>query len=413
MDLTYADADVRFRERVRGFLAERLPAGWTGWGALDRDEYDAFAADWRRVLVDQGWLAPAWPVEYGGGGLSVAEQSILAEELVRAGAPASPLPNDAYGVGLLGPTLLSWGTAEQREYFLPRTVSGEIRWAQGYSEPEAGSDLFGLRTTAVRDGDEWVLRGEKVWQSEGMTANWIFVLARTDPDAPKAKGLSFLLVPIDQPGVRRSPIRNMAGREDFSGFVIDGARTAASNLVGGVHNGAKVALTLLGYERGAGGVATAAAYEIELRRLVELVRHRGLADDPLVRDRLARCYTKVQILRHLGLRALSAGISGNPPGPESSILKLYGAEYHNEVTELALDVLGPAGLAPTGEPASNTLGADPLGSDPLSASSWSTVAMLARAATIYGGSSQIQRSTIAEQILGLPREPRVAVPAKR
>jgi alkylation response protein AidB-like acyl-CoA dehydrogenase len=413
VDLTYSPEDEAFRTEVREFIARSVPEGWAGWGALDPDRYREWAEEWRQTLLDKGWLAPAWPTEYGGGGLPVAQQSILSEEFIKAGVPTSPRPSDPFGFSLLGPTLLAWGTPEQKAYFLPRTLSGEIRWAQGYSEPEAGSDLFGLRTRAVLDGDEWVIDGEKVWQTAGMYGNWIFVLARTDPDAEKAKGLSFLLVPVDQPGVEVRGIKNMAGLTEFAGFTFTGARTAAVNVVGGVNNGARVALTLLGFERGAGGAAAAAAYQIELDRLIALARHTGRNTDPLVRQRIATCWTKVQIMRYLGLRALSAGMGGQAPGPESSITKMFGAEYHREVTELAMDVAGMAAVAPAGMPAATSLGADPLGVDPLSSASWSTVFLLARAGTIYGGSSQIQRNTIAEQILGLPREPRVPIPVQR
>ncbi len=202
--------------------------------ALDRSAYDARAEDWRKALLEIGWLAPAWPKSYGGGGLSVGEQSILSEELTKAGLPRNPRPTDGLGIGLLGPTLLAWGTPEQKEYFLDRTLSGEIRWAQGYSEADAGSDLFSLRTRAVLDGGEWVVDGAKIWQTAGMYANWIFLLARTNPAAEKAKGLSFLLVPVDQPGVEVRPIKNMACLTDFASFTFTGARTAASNLVGGL-----------------------------------------------------------------------------------------------------------------------------------------------------------------------------------
>ena len=413
MDLTYTPADEAFRARVKEFIARHVPGGWRGCGALDRSAYDAWAEDWRKALLEAGWLAPAWPKEYGGGALSVSEQSILSEELTKAGLPQSPRPNDGLGFSLLGPTLLAWGTPEQRKHFLGRTLSGEIRWAQGYSEPDAGSDLFSLRTRAVLGGGEWVIDGAKTWQTAGMYANWIFLLARTDPAAEKAKGLSFLLVPVDQPGVEVRPIKNMAGLTEFASFTFTGARTAASNLVGGENNGVRVALTLLGFERGVGGVSAAAAYAIELDRLIELARHHGYNSDPVIRQRISACWSKVQIIRYLGQRALSAGIGGQPPGPESSIIKMYGAEYHKEITELAMDIAGTAGIAPSGALSASSLGADPLGVDPLSTSSWSTVFLLARAGTIYGGSSEIQRNTIAEQILGLPREPRVPIPVGR
>lgn len=405
MDLTYPPETEAFRRRLRAVLADSLPTGWPGLGALPAADRQAFLVGWRETLRAHRLLAPAWPREYGGGGLGVLEQSVVAEELVRAGLPALPHPNDGFGLLLLGPTLLHWGTPAQKAYFLPRIVSGEHRWAQGYSEPDAGSDLFGLRTRARLEGDEWVVDGRKIWQTAGVTANWIFALVRTDPAAARSKGLSLLLIPVDQPGVEVRGIRTMAGDVEFAEVAFDGARTAASHVVGPAGAGASVALTLLGYERGTGGVAQAESLAVELDRLVALARAKGVAGDPLVRQAVAACWEKVQVLRCLGLAALTAGAAGAPPGPESSILKLVGAEYRQEVTELAVRVLGTDVLAPTGSPAVTTLAAQPRGTDPLSARAWVDDFLRARPGTVYGGSSEIQRDTIAERVLGLPRSP--------
>jgi alkylation response protein AidB-like acyl-CoA dehydrogenase len=409
VDLTYPPAAEAYRRHVRQFLEDHLPDQWAGTGALSEDERTTFQRRWRRTLVDSGLLGLTWPREYGGGGLSLLEQSILTEEFVRVGVSPLPDPNDSFGINLLGPTLLHWGTPQQKDFFLPRTITGEIRWAQGYSEPDGGSDLFNLRTKAAVVGDELVINGQKTWQSAGLTANWLFCLVRTDPAAERSRGLSFVLVPIDQPGIEIRGIRNMAGATELAEVFFTDAVTSVDNVVGGLNNGAKVALTLLGFERGAGGVASALGFGIELDRLVELARHRGRHRDRDIRLRIARCHAQTHVLSCVALRALSAGLQDDPPGPESSLVKTLTAEYHQTVTELAMDILGMEALAPTGPAAIDWLKPQPLGLDSTSSAAWVEDYLNARARTIYGGSSEIQRNTIGEQILGLPREPRPAV----
>ncbi|TDC97609.1 acyl-CoA dehydrogenase family protein [Actinomadura sp. 7K507] len=405
MDLASAPRTEAFRRDVRRFLAERLPPGWRGIGALSAAERAEFRPRWRETLREHGFLGIAWPKEYGGAGLPMTEQYALQEEFAVAGAPLLPLASDPFGFSLIGPTILRWGTEEQKRHFIPRILSGEHRWAQGYSEPGAGSDLFALRTSASLVDGSWAVNGQKVWQTAGDSANWIFVLARTEPDASRSRGLSLLLVPIDQPGVDVRPIRTMTGEAEFCEVFFTGARTDASHIVGPRGGGAKVALTLLGYERGAASGALYAGYRIELERLAELIRERGLDADPQIRERFAWCWSKVEILRVLGLKTLAVADSGAAPGPESSILKLYSAEYHARVTELAMDVLGTDAMVRSGPPGVSTVGADPLGS-PNSPAAWQHAFLTARAGTIYGGSSQIQRTTLGERVLGLPREPR-------
>jgi alkylation response protein AidB-like acyl-CoA dehydrogenase len=335
------------------------------------------------------------------------ELYIVQEEFARVGVPVLPIPSDLFGFLLIGPTLIHRGTPEQRERFIPGILSGEYRFAQGFSEPEAGSDLFGLRTRASVDGDEWVINGQKVWQTSGEAANWIFVLTRTEPDAPKAKGLSMLLVPIDQPGVVVRPIRSMTGEAEFCEVFFDDARTSVDNIVGERGEGASVTMTLLGFERGAVDGGKYIEHHDELLRLIDLVVEHGSGDDPLIRQRLAWCHSKVEIMRLLGLRALTAAMSDEPPGAQSSLLKLFISQFEANLTELAMDVLGSDGLVRTGEPGVANLGPDLLGA-PNSANAWQNVYMTARAATIYGGSAQIQRNTLAERVLGLPREPQTA-----
>jgi len=406
MDLTFPEATERVRHDVREFLAANLPTDWRGIGALDETERTEYRASWREALLKERWIAPAWPVEFGGAGLDLAAQAVVAEEFVAAGVPQYPAPCDGNGFMLLGPTMLHWGTHEQKHRFLPATVSGDIRWAQGYSEAEAGSDLFGLRTrAALRDG-KWIIDGHKMWQTAGLHANWIFVLARTDPTAPKSKGLSLLLVPLDQPGVEVRGIRNMAGEVEFAEVFFDQAETEEANVLGPINEGAKVALTLLGFERGAGGLAVTRSYLIELERLTELARANGRLGDPRVLERLADCRATIHVLRNLAYKSLSAGLAGSPPGPESSVFKLVTAEYRQTVTELAMDLLGAAVLAPGGPASVVGLGPQPRGVDAFSAQVWFTDLLQARPVTVYGGSSQIQRDTISERVLGLPRSRR-------
>lgn len=396
-----------FRQEIRAFFRTNLPEDWRGYGALPEEERKAFCADWREIMRRERYLVPTWPEEYGGGGLGLAEQAVIQEELVRHGLPTIPHPSDLFAFVLIGPTLLHWGTPEQKARFIPKMISGEHRWAQGYSEPGAGSDLFSLSTKGVLEGGEWAVNGQKVWQTDGQYANWVFALVRTEPEASRGDGISMLLLPIDQPGIEVRTIRSMTGKEEFSEFFFTDARTAAENIIGPRGAGAKVALTLLGFERGSASGATYAGYRIELDRLIELIKERGLAQDQVVRQRLAWCHCRLEMLKYLGMRTLDSALSGEPPGPESSITKLYESEYHAAVTELAMDVLGMDGLVLSGNPGIASLGPDPLGA-PNSPAAWINQYMTARAATIYGGSSQIQRNTLGEQVLGLPREPRPA-----
>jgi alkylation response protein AidB-like acyl-CoA dehydrogenase len=405
MNPAYGVDAEQYREKVQAFLAEQLPAGWQGIGALEGDELTTFIGEWRQTLHAGGYLAPGWPEEYGGGGLSALEQVIVAEEFARAGVPTGG-QNDVFGIQMLGNTLLQWGTEEQRRHYLPRILSGEDIWCQGYSEPDAGSDLGNLSLRATLDGDQWVLNGQKIWTSAGHLANHIFTLARTDPDAPKHKGISFLLVDMRQPGIEVRPIRMISGESEFNEVFYTDATCPKDHVVGGVNNGWAVAMTLLGYERGEAAATLPIRFQAELDRLLVLAKQRGVADDPRIRQRLAWCYSKVQIMRYLGMRTLTKFLAGHHPGPDSAISKLYWSEYHQVVTELAVDILGADALVPSGRRPSSSFQTDDAGA-PNSTWSWVGVFMNARAGTIYAGSSQIQRNIIGEMVLGLPKEPRV------
>ena len=397
------EADV-YRATVRSFLADNLPKDWRGIGALEGEALENFVADWRVVLHKNGYLAPDWPKEYGGGGLTSLEMVVLNEEFARAGVPTGG-PNDVFGIQMLGNTILRWGTEEQKKHNLPRILSGDDVWCQGYSEPNAGSDLSNLGLKAQLDGDQWILNGQKIWTSAGHLADHIFTLARTDPDAPRHKGISFLLVDMRQPGIEVRPIKMISGESEFNEVFYTDAVVPKENVVGGVNNGWAVAMTLLGFERGAAAAVNSIRYQAELDRLVDMTRAYGRNGDPKIRQRLAWCHTQVQLMKFLGYRTLTQFLKGHQPGPDAAISKLAWSEYHKIVTELAMDIMGSDGLVPTGRIPSSAFGADDPGA-PNSTNSWAMTFLNARAGTIYAGSSQIQKNIVGEMVLGLPKEPR-------
>ncbi|MEY4606535.1 MAG: hypothetical protein RLY45_1295 [Actinomycetota bacterium] len=399
----YSPEAERYRAEVRSFLRASLPPGWGGIGQLDGDELTAFVDEWRVVLAKGGYLAPGWPVEYGGGGLSALEQVIIAEEFATAGVPMGG-PNDVFGIQMLGNTLLRWGSDEQKAAYLPRILSGEDRWCQGYSEPNAGSDLANLGLRGILDGDQWVLNGQKIWTSAGHLADHIFTLVRTDPDAPRHKGISFMLVDMRQPGIEVRPIRMLSGESEFNEVFYTDATVPADDIVGGLNNGWAVAMTLLGYERGEAAATSPIRFQAEVDRLLLLAKERGRDRDPIIRQRLADAYARVQIMRYNGLRVLTQFLAGHEPGPDSAISKLYWSEYHKVVTELAVDIIGLDALVPTGRRPSSAFSTDDAGA-PNSTWSWVGTFLNARAGTIYAGSSQIQRNIIGEMVLRLPKEP--------
>jgi alkylation response protein AidB-like acyl-CoA dehydrogenase len=405
VNLDYPDEAEQFRAEVRAVLAEELPAGWAGVGSIaDTAEAEAFVDRWRTVMHRRGLLGITWPREHGGRGLTKLHQVVLMEELARAGLPFGG-PTDTFGIKMVGNTLLRWGTPAQQRHHLPRILSGQDRWCQGFSEPDAGSDLASLRTRAVLEDGTWVVDGQKIWTSQAHRANWIFVLARTDPDAPRHRGISFLLVPMDQPGVEVRPIRSATGQSEFNEVFFDGARTAHGNLVGPRHGGWKVAKTLLGYERGDEAATNPVLFRAEFDRLVELARAEGRAGDPVVRDRLAQLLVEVEIMRFLGYRVLTRYLAGEQPGPEASISKLYWSEYHQRATDLALDLAGMRAQVVSGRPPLRGYRTDDPGA-PGTTGSWIGSYLNARAGTIYAGTSEIQRTILAETVLGMPREPR-------
>ena len=315
MDLSYpADSDA-FRQRMNDFLDEHLPADWAGIGAIaDEEERLQWQKQWREVLSEHQLLAPNWPSEYGGAGLTQLEHTILNEEFAKRGVPTMG-SNDGFSISMVGNTILHWGTEEQKQHYIPRILDGTDVWCQGYSEPNSGSDLANLGCKADLDGDEWIVNGQKIWTSSGMHGNMIFTLCRTDPDVPKHKGISFLLVPMDQPGVEVRPIVNIAGKSHFCEVFFSDARCPKDNVLGGVNNGWAVANTLLGFERGVRATVLSLPFRAELDNFIELARSYGKLDDPAVRQQIARFHTTVEIMKWQGQQALTRRLKGATPGP--------------------------------------------------------------------------------------------------
>jgi alkylation response protein AidB-like acyl-CoA dehydrogenase len=409
VDLSYPPEAEALRAEVRAWLADNLPAEWL---AAPDDVPVALraevTADWNRRLFAGRWICPRWPKRYGGRALSVLEAVVLDEEFARA---RTPLRGANLGEALVGPTLMQWGTEAQRERFLPGIIEGTETWCQGFSEPDAGSDLASLRTTARLEGDEWVIDGQKVWTSMAHEADHIFLLARTDLDAPKHKGISYLLVPMRQPGVEVRPLVRLDANPEFNEVFFSGARCPAANIVGAVNEGWRVASSTLADERGTSSTTSYHRFERELAQLFRLARDNGASADPVVRQRLAAMYTRVRIMRASWFRSLSAELAGRAdPGVDAlgALNKIIWSEYHRDVTELALQVMGPAGQVLSGlEVGTYIPGVGlPGAGESYPAGPWQESFFYARSETIWGGTSEIQRNIVAERVLGLPREQR-------
>ncbi|WP_395106293.1 acyl-CoA dehydrogenase family protein [Actinomadura sp. SCN-SB] len=402
--MSYPAEVEEFRAEVREILVEELPSDWKGLGAIPTaEETEEFVRHWRTVLHRRGLLGVTWPVEYGGRGLSKLHQVVLVEELTRAGLPFGRQPMESTGLKMLGNTLLRYGTEEQKARYLPGLLSGEMIFCQGFSEPDAGSDLASVRTRARLEDGQWVIDGQKIWTSGALHCTHVFVLARTDPDAAKHRGLSFLLVPLDQPGVDIRPIRHMTGSDEFCEIFFTGAKTGADEVVGPVNGGWTVAKTLLTFERGEEAATNPILFRAEFERLTELARRTGAIKNPVFRQRIAAAFARVEVMRFIGYRILTDALEGKEVSAAASVSKLYWSEYHRGLTRLALDIEGLAGLIPAGKGPSRAQRADDPGSDPASANVWWQVSLNARAGTIYAGTSEVQRNIIAERVLGLPR----------
>jgi len=394
MDLRDRPEDTAFRAEVRAFLDETLVGEFAELGGRGGSGDETFGFEtrlrWEKVLADGGWTCLGWPTEHGGRGASITEQVIFNEEYVRAAAPGRV---SILGEGLVGPTLIHYGTAEQKARFLPPIREGTELWCQGYSEPDAGSDLANVKTRAVRDGDEWVITGQKVWTSLAHQSDWCFVICRTDPESTRHRGLSYLLVPMDQPGVDVRPIMQLTRTSEFNEVFFDGARTHLDNVVGDVGDGWRVALATLAFERGVALLGHQLGFVRELQGIISLAQRNGCAGNPVMRQRLAQAHVELTIMRYNTLRSLS-GIDGPVAPPEASIAKLYWGSWHRRLGELALDVMGPsATVLDPGDYELNEL---------------QRSFLFSRSETIYGGSNQIQRNIMGERVLGLPPEPKGA-----
>src|ERR1700722_2596721 len=349
MDLTYPPEAERFRGEIRAWLEENLPEGGGNEDFhMTPEERKEFNIQWVKKLHAGGWICASWPTEYGGKGLSLMDQVVLNEEFAKAKAP---LRADFFGDTLVGPTILQWGTEEQKKTFIPRILDGTIAWCQGFSEPDAGSDLASLKTRAELDGDEWVITGQKVWTTQAQFADYIFLLARTDPDAPKHAGISYLLVPMKQPGIEVRPIAQVDGSADFNEIFFTNARCPRENVVGGENNGWKGAMTTLGFERGSSATTGHRRFARELDQIIDLARKNGRASDPLVRQGLATAWTNVKIMEINGYRSLTDSLNGtHHMAALNACNKMFWSEHHQRTMDLAMDILGLDGQILTGDP---------------------------------------------------------------
>ncbi|MDC2986343.1 acyl-CoA dehydrogenase family protein [Actinomycetota bacterium] len=355
MDLTYPQEAEDFRVEISGWLKDNLPEGWFEPGfSLNEEEKAVFNREWPKKLFEGGWICATWPTEYGGRGLTTMQGVVLAEEFARARAP---MRGDFFGDTLVGPTLLQWGTEEQKQEFLPRILKGEIRWCQGFSEPNSGSDLASLKTTAVLDGNEWVINGQKVWTTQGHHADYCFLLTRTDAESPKHAGISYLLVPMRQPGIEVRGITQPDGTAEFCEVFFTDARCPADNVVGGINNGWKVANSTLAFERGQSATTGYRRFEEEYRILAKVATENGRINDPLIRQRLMEYYTKVQILRVNGLRNLTSTLNKTKDMGTIALgatNKMFWSEMHKAAMELALDIFGAESMMIDSGPASGS-----------------------------------------------------------
>lgn len=411
MDLNYPEDAEAYRSEVRGWLEENLPKGWFEPGfEMSTDERALFLEEWTSKLYGGGWICASWPAEYGGKGLSTMKAVVVAEEFANAGAP---MRADFFGDTLVGPTILQWGTEDQKKEFLPKILSGTIAWCQGFSEPDAGSDLANLGTKAVLDGDEWVINGQKIWTTQGFIADYVFILCRTDPDAPKHKGISYLLCPMDQPGVEVRPIKQIDGSSEFAEVFFTDARCSKENVVGGLNNGWAVAMTTLGFERGTSATTGYRRFETELNHIIAVAKSNGAINDPMIRQRIALAWSKVQIMRINGLRSLTAVVQDRKDFGVAALgatNKIFWSEYHQQVMALAMDVLGPEAQLLLGD-AGTEESVPGYGRRPVNpvypANALQSSFFFSRSETIWGGTSQIQRNIVGERVLGLPKEPKV------
>jgi len=377
VDLTLTDSEAAFRDEVRSWLGENHP-GPAPEGD-DAAEFE-FRRSWQRKMHDAGWAGVSWPEEYGGRGATLIEQSIFNEELVRQRVPA---PANVLGLVMGGPVVIAHGNEEQKERYLEPILSGDEIWCQGFSEPDSGSDLASLKTRAVKTNGSWKVTGQKVWTTYAHVAKWCMLLARSDPDAPKHKGITYFILDMDQPGIEVRPLRQITGEAEFNEIFLEEAEIADENIVGEVGGGWQVAITTLMFERAGLGAAAVLGLKRTMEDLLAVVRERGLDDDPVIRQRIAELRIGVEALRLGAMRALTQQMKIGIPGPEGSLSKWEWAMLNQGLTELAVDILGPEALEPDSE--------------------WAYRFLRARANSIEGGTTEVMKNIVAERVLGLPR----------
>jgi alkylation response protein AidB-like acyl-CoA dehydrogenase len=393
MDLNLSADEVRFRDELRAWLQANVPRDWSAWREKPIEESFPYLRTWQRKLHEGRWAAVSWPEEYGGRGATLTQQAIFWEEMARVEAP--PMAN-ALGLGLIGPTIIAHGTEAQKKRFIPKILSAEEIWCQGFSEPNAGSDLASLQTEAKLDGDHYIVNGQKVWTSYGWVGNWCELVVRTDPSAPKHKGLSVLLIDMSSPGVEVRPLRQMTGESEFNEMFFRDVRVPVENLLGQVNDGWNVAVSTLMYERGSYGARLHPLFRRNISRLIELSRifkknGRPASQDPLIRQKLAQCYAEVEIMRLNQLRAFSRITATGAPGPEGSIQKIFWSELNQRLQQVAQEMFGPYGQLLADDRHAVDKGI------------WSYGYLRTRGNTIEAGTSEVQRSIIGHFVLGLPK----------
>lgn len=395
MDLNLTPQELRFRDEVRAWFAANVPKDWV----KRRDEEESmqgrfdYLRAWQRKLYDAGWAGISWPKDFGGRGAPVMEQVIFIEEMARAEAP--PMAN-VIALGLVGPTIIAFGTPEQKKRYLAKMLSAEEIWCQGFSEPNAGSDLAALSTTGVLDGDHFVVNGQKCWTSYAWAADWCELIVRTDPTVPKHKGLTALLVDMHSPGVEVRGLKQMSGESEFGEIFFRDVRVPLENVVGKVNEGWGVAMGTLMHERGTFGAALQVNYRRNFNRLVEIAKHidrngKPASEDPVIRQKLAQCYAEIEVMRLNQLRAFSRINETGVPGPEGSIQKIFWSELNQRFQQVAMEVLGPYGQLAHGSP------------DAFDEGQWAYGYLRSRGNTIEAGTSEIQRNIIGHFVLGLPK----------
>ena len=397
MDFTLTPEQQSFRDEVRDWLKRNLPRSWVerlhGGSDIPRPDAYAFLRQWQGKLNDAGFMGLTWPKESGGRGLTFMEEMILQQEMAQAKAP--PVLN-ILAVGMAGPTINAYGTEEQKKRYPPKMLSCEEIWCQGYSEPNAGSDLASLQTRAVKEGEYYVVNGQKVWTSLAHMADWMMLLARTDPDAPKHKGITYFLLDMKSPGVTVKPLKQITGDAEFNEVYFDNVRIHESHILGGLNNGWGVGLTTLMYERLALGFGIQVRLRIALDALVELARHTvkngvPVTKDPVMRQKLAQMWIDTEVFKYTGARAITKLLKGELPGPEASTGKMMWVEGHQRLQELAMEIEGPFSQLSQGSPWAVAGGL------------WQHTFLRSRANSIEGGTTEIQRNIIGERVLGLPK----------